>query len=223
MHKDYYIDLFINKIKTDEFQNTIIDLENIIVNSNELLEGNYMYDHNTLNLSNFMQEKQINLFWAGSTAEKRILEIGFNAGHSTLLMLLGRDDSNLQFTIFDIGRHSYTKPAYEYLQNKFRNVEFEYIEGDSIITLPKWTENHTDLYNQYDVIHVDGGHDEECIINDMKNTVPLLKINGIMIIDDTYSGHINNCINYYVDNGILEDVDVLPTNYLKHRVVLKIK
>ena len=44
-----------------------------------------------------------------------------------------------------------------------------------------------------------------------------------MIIDDTYSGHINNCINYYVDNGILEDVDVLPTNYLKHRVVKKIK
>ena len=35
MHKDYYIDLFINKIKTDEFQNTIIDLENIIVNPQE--------------------------------------------------------------------------------------------------------------------------------------------------------------------------------------------
>lgn len=223
MDKDYYTEKFLNSINTDGFQGAMRDLENIIINSNELLEGNYMYDHNTLNRSNFMQGKQINLFWAGSNAKKRILEVGFNAGHSTLLMLLGRDNTPLQFTIFDIGKHSYTKPAYEYLQTKFNNVEFEYIEGNSIITLPKWLENHTDLYNQYDVIHVDGGHDEECIINDMKNTVPLLKIDGIMIIDDTYADHINNCINYYIDNGILEDVDVLQTNYLKHRIVKKIK
>lgn len=67
-------------------------------------------------------------------------EIGFNAGHSTLLLLLGRDDRPLDLTIFDIGHNRYTKPAMNYIQTLFPNVHLEYIKGDSTVTMPQWIE-----------------------------------------------------------------------------------
>lgn len=39
-------------------------------------------------------------------ANTKICEIGFNAGHSAMLFLMGRDKTSADFTIFDIGHHS---------------------------------------------------------------------------------------------------------------------
>jgi len=81
------------------------------------LEGNIFYPHMTLNLLSTLKPKQINLFISGKQATNKICEIGFNAGHSAMVMLLGREIKQLEFTIFDIGRHSYTKPCYDYIQS----------------------------------------------------------------------------------------------------------
>jgi hypothetical protein len=83
-------------------------------------------------------------------------------------MLLGRNRAQLNFTIFDIGHHTYTKPCYEYIKSKFPNVNFEYVEGDSTTTMPEWIITHKEKLNQYDAVHVDGGHSQHCILNDMK-------------------------------------------------------
>lgn len=208
---------------SSERQNYLNDLEKIITEKNTYFEGNSFYYDNSLHLYPALYAKQQNLFWCGKQAVTRICEIGFNAGHSTMLMLLGREKTPLDFTIFDIGHHVYTKPCVEYIQSKFQHVAFEYIEGNSIITMPKWISENKELTGVYDVVHVDGGHSEECISNDMKNTDILVKVNGIVIIDDTNSVFINKYVDIYLATGRYKELPVFPTSGYPHRIIQKIQ
>lgn len=211
------------EIKNDEKQIYLEDLKNIVINSNSSLEGNCFYYHTTLNEFPELYSKQLNLFWCGKQATENICEIGFNAGHSTMLMLLGRTNTPINFTIFDIGHHLYTKPSYEYIKSKFSHVNFEYVEGDSTITMPQWINNHSELIHKYDVVHVDGGHDEHCISHDMRNADLLVKINGILIIDDTYLDTINRYVDSYISTGNYIELNLFPTFGYQHRAIQKIK
>ena len=150
-------------------------LKTLIIDSKGSLEGNSFYAHNTINLYSDLYTKQLNLFWCGKQALTKICEIGFNAGHSTMLLLLGRDKTPLDFTIFDIGHHPYTKPCVNYIKSQFSHVNFEYIEGDSTTTVPVWIDANQGHIGLYDVVHVDGGHSEHCISNDMMLIVLLKK------------------------------------------------
>ena len=209
--------------KNDEKNFILDDLKNIIIKSNVSLEGNCFYHHETLNVYSELYSKQLNLFWCGKQAVENICEIGFNAGHSTMLMLLGRNNTPLNFTIFDIGYHPYTKPSFEYIKSKFSYVNFEYVEGDSTIIMPEWINNHKELMNKYDVIHVDGGHSENCISNDMKNSDLLVKKNGIIIIDDTNSNTINKYVDLYLSTGKYVELNLCQTYGYQHRIIQKIK
>ena len=208
--------------KNDEKQIHLDNLKNIIINSNVPFEGNCFYYHETLNIFPELYSKQLNLFWCGKQAVENICEIGFNAGHSTMLMLLGRTNTPINFTIFDIGHHLYTKPSFEYIKSKFSYVNFEYVEGDSTITMPEWINNNPELMYKYDVVHVDGGHSEHCISNDMKNTDLLVKQNGIIIIDDTNNETINKYVDLYISTGNYVEMNLLSTYGYQHRVIKKI-
>ena len=209
--------------KTVEINNHLIAIQNIVIESKASLEGNSFYYHNTLNIYPHLLTKQINLFWCGKQATTRICEIGFNAGHSTLLMLLGREKTPLEFTIFDIGHHAYTRPSLNYIQSKFKNVQFEYIEGDSTKKMPIWIDDHKDLVGTYDVVHVDGGHTLDCIVNDIKNADILVRVGGILIIDDTYMNYINDQVNLYIAKGSYKELNLLKTKGYTHRIIMKIK
>lgn len=209
--------------KDNEKMIILNDLENIILNSDSILEGNSFYTHQTLNLYPELYYKQLNIFWCGKQAQSRICEIGFNAGHSTMLMLLGRESTPLEFTIFDIGHHKYTTPCLDYIKHKFPNVYFEYIEGNSIETIPKWISDtkNNEKKKSYDLVHVDGGHSIECIENDMKNADILLANNGILIVDDTNMNHINNCVNKYLATGRYIELNIIKTVGYPHRIIMK--
>jgi len=199
------------------------DLKQIVINSKSTLEGNCFYYHATLDEFPALYSKQLNLFWCGKQAIENICEIGFNAGHSAMLLLLGRSNTPLNFTIFDIDHHFYTKPSYEYIKTMFSFVNFEYVKGDSTYTMPQWINNHPELMYKYDVIHVDGGHSEHCISNDMKNAHLLVKKDGIVIVDDTNNETINKYVDLYISSGIYIEVNLLPTYGYPHRVIKKIK
>jgi len=201
----------------------LYDIKLIVINSDELLEGNSFYIHQSLHLFPQLWKKQVNLFWCGKEASTRICEIGFNAGHSAMLMLLGRNKTPLDFTIFDIGEHSYVRPCLDYIKNVFPHVNFEYIEGDSTTTMPEYIKNNNSLVGKYEVVHVDGGHSEYCIMNDMKNADILVAHNGYIIIDDTNFEHINNYIDIYISSGSYTEVDVIKTEGYPHRIIRKIK
>jgi hypothetical protein len=197
------------------------DLKHIIIKNigNGIFEGNSFYYHTTLDLYPELYTKQLNLFWCGKQAKTRICEIGFNAGHSSMLMLLGRDKTPLNFTIFDIGHHLYTKPCLEYIKLQFPHIIFEYIEGDSTVSIPEWI-NHNKY--TFDVIHVDGGHSEHCISNDLMNADKLICHKGIIIIDDTNFWHINNYVNKYLLTDKYIELNVLKTIGYEHRIIQKV-
>lgn len=198
------------------------DLKKLVVESKATLEGNSFYIHASLNLYPALYTKQVNLFWCGMQATTKICEIGFNAGHSTMLLLLGRDSSPIDFTIFDIGHHAYTKPCVEYMKKRFSNVAFEYVEGDSERTMPAWILDNTSARGTYDVVHVDGGHFESCIMNDMKYTDILVRVGGIVIVDDTNSNIINRYVDMYLGSGKYKELDTLKTYGYPHRIIQKI-
>ncbi len=208
--------------RSDEKQRLLADLKTRIINSNSLLEGNSFYVHCSLNIYPKLYTKQLNLFWCGKQATTKICEIGFNAGHSTMLMLLGREKTPLDFTVFDIGHHPYTRPCLDYIKTQFPHVNFEYIEGNSIETMPRWIEANQSQLGLYDVVHVDGGHSQECIFNDMKNADALAKKGGIVIIDDTNVPYINNYVDVYISSGRYRGMDILQTTGYPHRIIQKL-
>ena len=197
------------------------ELKTIIRLSGTPLEGSSFYYHATLNLYPELYTKQLNLFWCGQQAATKICEIGFNAGHSTMLMLLGRPKTPLNFTIFDIGMHAYTRPCLTYMNSQFPHAEFEYVEGDSTVTMPKWINANMDQVGTYDVVHVDGGHDEECMRSDTRNADTLLRSGGIMIIDDTNYDHIKYRVDIMVASARYTEIDVLKTAGYAHRILRK--
>jgi len=214
------------RIEYDDHYTTIqrhLDhLKKRIEDSGALLEGNSFYHHNTLDLCTDLYKKQINLYWTGKQAISKICEIGFNAGHSTMLFLLGRDATPLDLTIFDIGHHPYIRPCLEYIKGEFPHVNVDYIEGDSTTTMPKWIEDHPHVLESYDVIHVDGGHSEHCIHHDMMNSDRLLKKGGLLVVDDISIPYINYLVDVYVSSGRYKDVDVLSTKVYSHRILRKL-
>jgi len=208
----------------DEKNRIMEGLTQIIVNSKTALEGNCFYYHGTLKLSPELYTKQVNLFWCGNQATHKLCEIGFNGGHSAMLLLLGRPSTPLEFTVFDIGCHAYTKPCVDYLASQFKHVTFEYIEGDSTVTMPAWMDAHP-CAGHYDVVHVDGGHDDHCITNDMKNADWIVKHNGLIIVDDSCIPHIANCIQLYLDSGRYREIWLLSTEVsygAPHRILQKL-
>jgi len=207
----------------DKKQSILESLKKIVIDTYTPLEGNIFYIHETFMLEPLLYTKQLNLFWFGKQATTRICEIGFNAGHSAMVLLLGRDTTPLEFTIFDLGEHLYTAPCLNYIQSTFPHIHMEYVKGNSIETIPKWISEHKSSIWTYDLVHVDGGHNEPCISNDMKYADLLIKLCGIIIIDDTNNPIINNYVNLYLKSGYYREIDILKTYGYTHRIIQKIK
>lgn len=218
MNKDNCIAKYKNQLLT--LQSTLNKIENI-VKCSDYFEGNCFYTNKTFERNPQLINKQANLYWLGCNNYANICEIGFNAGHSALLLLLGNTHSNIVFTVFDINHHTYMLQSYDYIQSIFPHVNFELIEGDSVETIPVWTREHN-KYESYDIIHIDGGHALNIIQNDFANSIKLLKKHGIIIVDDVQKPHINELVNTYIQSGMFEELHLLETSFYPHRILIKI-
>lgn len=114
---------------------------------------------------------------------KTICEIGFNAGHSTLIWLTASPDAKVYS--FDIGRYEYTRVMAEYLDSKFPG-RLKLIYGNSLETVPKVAQLEL-LY--CDMIVIDGGHDYEIVSRDLQNMKAMASAVNIVVFDD-YSSDI---------------------------------
>ena len=123
---------------------------------------------------------------------KRIMEIGFNAGHSSLIFLANTKASVLSF---DIGTHAYTDFGVDYISKKYGD-RFKYIKGNSMETLGKYIKEEG---GQFDIILVDGGHDYETVYRDLMNCQKLSGSDTLIILNDT----IRNRMDYMMvwNNG----------------------
>jgi len=108
-----------------------------------------------------------------------IMEIGFNAGHSSELFL---ENSNAYVYSFDIGDHfnKYLKYGKFFINQKYPN-RHTLVFGDSKITVPRFAKNNN---IKFDLIFVDGGHDYETAYADLLNCRELAHSETIVIVDD---------------------------------------
>lgn len=166
--------IIVNNIKkTKEIINE--NLLPIINNCNENLEGNIFMLHHTTEYTDIFVNKAkniSNLVLNGSI--KNVMEIGFNAGFSTLLMLVS--NPNINVCCFDLGEHSYTLPCFKKLKEIFGD-RLEIIIGDSTKILKN-------VNTKFDLIHIDGGHSTEVATSDIVNSYRLSKHGTILIMDD---------------------------------------
>ena len=148
---------------------------NQIAGSN--MEGNLCYLHEQVpenyEFHKAFEIKRKNII---SIAKKynNITEIGFNAGHSAALMLSA--NPNLYLTSVDIGRHSYTVPCANVIQNYFPNKHKLILKDSSKLDSGE--------IEQSEVVIIDGGHDFANCLLDIALCVAYCKPRTLIVIDD---------------------------------------
>ena len=204
--KDYTILCNINKAK--QYINAY--LLPIIKRCNELLEGNiFMYHHTTSYTDDFLNKcKNISNLLLNKNI-KNVMEIGFNSGFSTLLMLL----TNPVVTIncFDLGEHKYTKPCYEKIKETFGD-RINIVIGNSVKTLQK-VKNVV-----YDLIHIDGGHETKVADSDIFHSYRLSKQGTILIMDDYDCDNLHKMWDWYIKKYNLKHLDINVYNSHQHDI-----
>ena len=141
-----------------------------------------------LNLNNFrsfegfsdqVPEQVVLLKELTSTPGINLLEIGFNAGHSSDNFL--RNNKSLKMTSFDLGAYAYGRFAKEYIDSNYPNRHM-LILGDSTQKIPEFILNNKG--STFDVIFIDGGHDYQVVKADLDNCRKLSNKDTIVMVDD---------------------------------------
>lgn len=173
------------------------DILSLVQQDSTYLDGNLFYVdlQDAINVMpvDSLKEKRRNLV---SLMEGRnnILEIGFNAGHSALIMLLVNQESRI--TIIDICQHPYTKACFNYLDSRFPG-RLTLIVGDSTKVIQKLSSE------KFDLIHYDGGK-EKTIFEDLNNSVDLVKDDHVLLIDDTQNSELEEIVLKLEEEKLIE-------------------
>jgi len=173
-----------------------------------MVEGNVCFSHPFTASSQLdvdSHPKRFNL-WRLARNRNHIMEIGFNAGHSSLIMLLSNRDALL--TIFDLEKHVYTRPCFELLQNFFPHMRAHY--GDSKQTVSAFTRDNPNA--RYDLIHIDGAHEFETLEHDYQNAKTLSHKDTVIVVDDT-----DGPIGKYIQEKVLMG-EIVMLNRIEHRL-----
>ncbi len=161
-----------SEILSARFVRRLNELNRCVTDSGETLEGNIFYwdgDRDFVGrppAANLAPARR-NL-WRATRFKKRLLEIGFNAGHSALLALSG--NPSLAYCGVDLAVHGYTRPCVEYLKSEFPG-RVQFWPGDSRDVLPALAASAEDL--DFDIFHVDAGHTTELCRADIVNCLRL--------------------------------------------------
>lgn len=214
--------LFVSK---PDYLRTITENEHILKRLEEIcvetigstrVEGNCFCEN--MNITNRPQEliaKQMNLYSLAMNASK-IMEIGFNAGHSALLFLLANPNSHL--VCFDICQHPYTIKCFNYLKSIFGN-RLDLVIGDSTMTIPEYKEKHPEMI--FDVCHLDGSHDVEIARKDFENLYSMVR--DVIIFDDTHDTILSGLLDEYIQKIWVIEIPMRKTTMYEHRIVRKAK
>ena len=88
-------------------------------------------------------------------------ELGFNAGHSSILFLEALPNATVYS--FDLGNHMWAVNNSKFLKKIYKD-RFHYVKGDSLVTIPKYKK-----LIMCDVVFADGGKGFDIRYNDVLN------------------------------------------------------
>ena len=207
-HKINHMMKFLNKMKIASVMKNIDDAKKyidqhlmpIINGCGELLEGNiFMFHHTTTYTNQFLNKAKNISNMVLNRNVRNVMEIGFNSGFSTLLMLLS--NPHMKISCFDLGEHSYTMPCFNKLKETFGD-RLQITIGDSCQTL-RQVKDVT-----YDLIHIDGGHSTEVAESDIVNCYRLSKKGSILIMDDYDFPNLHQLWDKYIRIYGLQELEI---------------
>lgn len=203
--------------KEAEYLGFCEELKKLIEATGEPLEGNCMYRHLTFEPWDCLLNKRINYQTVAKQASS-VCEIGFNAGHSILAMILVNPGA--EYVLFDLGDHKYAAACFEYLQSRFPETRLEMTWGDSRTTLSDYRNEHP--LKRFDVLHIDGSHKSDVYKRDWENALHMVSKDGILIFDDTDNVKISAFIDGEIKAGNVHEADgFLRTSGYEHRILIK--
>lgn len=186
-------------------------LNGVVEKSGERVEGNLFYKHDSAltagdsyadSTLDMESEHKRSLYVGLTRRANRMLEIGFNAGHSALLAM--STNPKLHYHAFDLCEHKYTKPAFELLSAKFPG-RMKLTCGNSLVTLKYFEIERFNTGASFDLLHVDGGHGRQNMIFDMLNVRMLAEEDHVILCDDADSStYIRKEWENMADAGLLQ-------------------
>lgn len=114
---------------------------------------------------------------------KTYCEVGFGAGHSTLLMLNGLPEVRVH--VFDKGTARYAIPAHDYLDDRYPERFYMYL-GDSQHTVPRMIDYFPG--DACDLVYLDGSTSFEDVKADLSNFQKLTSNEHTLVLANAVEG-----------------------------------
>jgi predicted O-methyltransferase YrrM len=111
----------------------------------------------------------------------RIAEIGFNIGYSTIAFLESSPDA--QVVSFELDLRPCVKLAKEFIDGRYPG-RHELVIGDSATTVPAYADASREAVNEFDLIFIDGAHEYEAALADVRNSRGLAAPGAVVVMDD---------------------------------------
>lgn len=162
------------------------------------------YDYE--NLEGFLIPEQIQDIVQHIKIDYEVLEIGFNFGHTSEGIL---NNTNCSLTTVDNFSHMYSWVARAFMKNKYKN-RINFYKGNSVNILKKLISNG----KRYDLIFIDGGHSYEVCLEDIKNSLLLLKPKSFLLIDNLEIKTVDKAIQKYLANNAISFVKSYDYSHL---------
>lgn len=201
----------------EEYLKVCEEIKILIQKTGELLEGNCMYKHLSMNPWDCLLNKRKN-YQSAVKGKKKICEIGFNAGHSVLAMMFANPEA--EYVLFDLGEHQYSKPCFAHIKKRLPHISMTIKWGDSRKTLLAY--HKANPKTSFDLLHIDGGHRYEVYSADWENSLRITNSGSTIIFDDTDNRKISAFLNSEIKKGtVIEEIGFLKTYGYEHRIFLR--